>query len=102
MGGGRGAHTTVVPNKAEYVYLGGRWSNRLDVYETATGKVKEIGPLIGTVRPLTVNGKNTLAFTTATGFDGFQGSSLSTGNVLFTVSFGAVPRGFPYSPASPA
>jgi 6-phosphogluconolactonase (cycloisomerase 2 family) len=95
--GGSGAHNTVVSNDGRYVYLGGRNYNFLDVYETETGKVKEIGPLIGTVRPLTVNGPNTLAFTTATGFDGFQVSSISTGKVLFTVSFGEVPNGFPFT-----
>jgi hypothetical protein len=77
--------------------LGGRLSNDLDVYETATAKVKQIGPLTGSVRPFTVNGSNTLAFTTATNFDGFQVSSITTGKVLFTVSFGEVPQGFQFT-----
>jgi Ig domain of plant-specific actin-binding protein len=98
--GGSGAHNTVVSSNGQYVYLGGRLYNYLDVYETATGKVKEIGPLVGSVRPLTANGKNTLAYTTATGFDGFQISSVTTGKVLFTVSFGEVPSGFPFSAPS--
>jgi DNA-binding beta-propeller fold protein YncE len=95
--GGAGAHNTVVSSDGSYVYLDGRDYNFLDAYETATSKVKEIGPLIGTVRPFTVNGSNTLAFTTATGFDGFQVSSITTGKVLFTISFGPVPEGFPFS-----
>jgi hypothetical protein len=98
--GGAGAHNTVVSSDGRYVYLGGRSYSYLDVYETETGKVKEVGPLIGTVRPFTVNGSNTLAFTTATGFDGFQVSSLVSGTVLFTRSFGAVPSGFPFSAPS--
>jgi hypothetical protein len=98
--GGSGAHNTVASNDGRYVYLGGRTYNFLDVYETATGKVKEIGPLIGSVRPLTANGSNTLAFTTATNFDGFQVSSTTTGKILFTVSFGAVPKEFPFSAPS--
>jgi len=98
--GGSGAHNTVVSNDGRYVYLGGRLDNYLDVYETATGQVKKVGPLTGTVRPLTANGKNTLAFTTATGFDGFQVSSVTTGSLLFTVSFGEVPGGFPYTAPS--
>jgi hypothetical protein len=44
-----------------------------------------------------VNASNTLAFTTATEFDGFQVSSITTGKVLFTVSFGAVPKGFAFT-----
>jgi hypothetical protein len=38
--------------------------------------------------------------TTATEFDGFQVSSITTGKVLFTVSFGAVPAGFSFSAPS--
>jgi subtilisin family serine protease len=98
--GGAGPHNTVVSNDGRYVYLGGRARNYLDVYETATGKVKEIGPLIGTVRPLTVNGSNTLAFTTATNFDGFQVSSIATGKVLFTVPFAEGAHEFPFSAPS--
>jgi Ig domain of plant-specific actin-binding protein len=100
IAGGAGPHNTVVSPDGRYVYLGGRNYNYLDVYETATGAIKKLGPLVGTVRPLTANGKNTLAFTTATAFDGFQVSSVSSGKVLFTVSFGEVPGGFPYSAPS--
>ena len=95
--GGSGAHNTVVSNDGRYVYLGGREYNYLDVYDTANGTVRGIGPLVNTVRPFTVNGSNTLAFTTATEFDGFQVSSITTGKVLFTVSFGAVPKGFAFT-----
>jgi len=95
--GGAGAHNTVASNDGRYVYLGGREYNYLDVYDTATGKVRGVGPLVNTVRPFTVNGSNTLAFTTATDFDGFQASSITTGNVLFTVSFGPVPKGFAFT-----
>jgi hypothetical protein len=98
--GGSASHNTVASNDGRYVYLGGRNHNYLDVYDTATGLVKEVGPLIGGVRPFTVNGSNTLAFTTATGFDGFQVSQITTGKVLFTVSFGAVPKAFPFTAPS--
>jgi len=99
--GGSAAHDTIVSNNGRYVYLGGRDYNYLDVYETASGHIiKELGPLQNGVRPFTVNGSNTLAFTTATEFDGFQISSITTGKVLFTVSFGAVPKGFPFTTAS--
>jgi hypothetical protein len=95
--GGSGAHNTIASNDGRYVYLGGREYNYLDVYDTTTGNVRGIGPLVDTVRPFTVNGSNTLAFTTATDFDGFQVSSITTGSVLFTVSFGAVPEGFAFT-----
>jgi hypothetical protein len=98
--GGAGPHNTIASRDGRYVYLGGRNHNYLGVYETASGRVREIGPLKGGVRPFSVNGSNTIAFTTATGFDGFQVSSITTGKVLFTVSFGEVPGGFPYSAPS--
>jgi DNA-binding beta-propeller fold protein YncE len=98
--GGAGAHNTVVSHDGRYVYLGGRNYDYLDVYETETERVRQIGPLASGVRPFTVNGSNTIAFTTATGLDGFQVSSVVTGKVLFTVSFGPVPEGFPVSAPS--
>jgi DNA-binding beta-propeller fold protein YncE len=97
---GAGPHNTIASNDGRYVYLGGRSHNFLDVYDTTTGMVREIGPLMGGVRPFTVNGSNTLAFTTASEFDGFQVSSIATGRVMFTISFGPVPNGFPYSAPS--
>jgi hypothetical protein len=98
--GGSGAHNTIASNDGRYVYLGGREYDYLDVYDTATGAVRGVGPLKSGVRPFTVNAANTLAFTTATGFDGFQISSIATGKVLFTVSFGPVPQGFPITAPS--
>jgi hypothetical protein len=60
--------------------------------------------LSGTVRPFTINGSQTLAFTTATGYLGFQVSSISSGKVLYTVP---VTGPFPYTsgqagPSSPS
>jgi hypothetical protein len=95
--GGAAAHNTVASHDGRYVYLGGRNYNYLGVYDTATRQVHTVGPLVSGVRPFTVNGSNTLAFTTATGFDGFQVSSITTGGVLFTVQFAAVPSGFRFT-----
>jgi DNA-binding beta-propeller fold protein YncE len=54
-----------------------------------------VGPLNDPgVRPFTINGSQTLAFTTARSFLGFQVSSLATGKVLYTVP---VP-GFSFNP----
>jgi DNA-binding beta-propeller fold protein YncE len=101
--GGAGAHNTIVSLDGRYVYLGGRDWNYLDVANTATNQVvQRIGPLVGGVRPFTVNGTNTLAYTTATGFLGFQVSSITTGKVLYTVPIPGftLPGGFPLSAPS--
>lgn len=69
----------------------------LEVASTATNQVvRQIGPLnTPGVRPFTINGSQTLAFTTAISFLGFQVSSINTGKVLYTVP---VP-GFSLNPA---
>ncbi len=87
---GTGPHNTLVGLSGRRVYLGGRNYPYLDVGSTTTGRVVErVGPLRSGVRPFTVNGRETLAFTTATGFLGFQVSSLTSGRVLYTERFGS-------------
>ena len=95
--GPSGAHNTVMSLDGRHVYLGGRDNDHLYEVSTASDKVvKLIGPLQESVRPFTINGRETLAFTTATGFLGFQVSSITTGLVLYTESF----SGFSWEPAN--
>ena len=91
-------HNTIVGLDGKYVYLGGCGSPYLRVASTATNKVvRQIGPLNGPgVRPFTINGSQTLAFTTTRSHLGFQVSSIATGKVLFTAS----PPGFTWDPQS--
>ncbi|HEY4450506.1 MAG TPA: S8 family serine peptidase [Solirubrobacteraceae bacterium] len=106
ISGGAAPHNTIVSLNGEHVYMGGRNSSYLTVANTSTDQItKQIGPLLnGGVRPFTINGKETLAFTTATGFLGFQVSSITTGQVLYTVP---ITGNFPYTagqagPSSPS
>jgi hypothetical protein len=87
---GAGPHNTVMSADGKTLLLGTRNYNFVSIYDTQTGKLQpEIGPLVGGVRPLTINGSDSVAFTTATGFDGFQVESLTPpGSVLYTESFG--------------
>jgi len=79
------------------VYMGPRNDNYLYLASTTTNRtVRKVGPLVSGVRPFTVNGRETLAFTTATGFLGFQVSNLKTGRVLYTVPV----TGFPWNPST--
>jgi DNA-binding beta-propeller fold protein YncE len=94
---GAGAHNTVMSLDGRDVYLGGREHNYLEVADTASGRmIKNIGPLRSGVRPFTINGRQTLAYTTATGFLGFQVSSITSGKVLYTQAF----PGFGWNPSS--
>jgi DNA-binding beta-propeller fold protein YncE len=98
INGGIDPHNTVIGASGRWVYLGGAHTSFLDVASTASDRVlRQVGPLRGGVRPFTINGRETLAFTTATGFLGFQVSSLTTGRVLYTRTFGAH---FGYNPAT--
>jgi len=95
--GGAGAHNTVISLDGRHVFLGGRDHNYLEMADTASSRViKSIGPLRSGVRPFTINGRQTLAFTTATGFLGFQVSSIASGRVLYTQTF----PGFSWNPGN--
>ncbi len=99
INGGLGPHNTIVSLSGTHVYLGSRNYNYLEVADTTTNQViRKIGPLYSGVRPFTINGKETLAFTTATGFLGFQISDITTGRVLYTVPF----KGFSWDGRGPS
>jgi hypothetical protein len=88
---GPGPHNTIVSPDGRDVYLGPRNSRYLFVASTRTDRViRRVGPLLPGVRPFTVDVARGLAYTTATGFLGFQVSSLRSGRVLYTVPI----RGF--------
>jgi DNA-binding beta-propeller fold protein YncE len=93
---GAGAHNTIIARDGRFLYLAGVSYPYLDVASTATNRVvRKLGPLNGPgVRPFTINGSQTLAFTTATSFLGFQVSSIVTGKVLYTVPI----PGFTFDP----
>jgi Fibronectin type III domain len=97
VNGGSAPHNTIVSLNGKDVFMGGRDASYLTMADTTTNAVvRQIGPLLsGTVRPFTINGKATLAFTTATGFLGFQVSDITTGKVLYTVP---IQGNFPYTP----
>jgi WD40 repeat protein len=98
---GTGPHDGVMSADGKLLLLGNRNSLHVGVYNTVTSLQPQIGLLVGGVRPLTINGSDNRVFTTSTGFDGFQVSSTEgIAAVLYTVSFGEIPFGFPFSTAS--
>jgi hypothetical protein len=88
---GTNGHNTVGSLDGTQVYLGGRSGANddfLHVVNVATNQViLNAGPTVNGVRPFTVNGKHTLVFTTSTHTCGFQVLSLTTGQVVATVTF---------------
>ena len=88
---GTDGHNTIVSLDGTQAYLTGYTDNNFDyahVVNTATNQVTlNAGPTINGIRPFTINGKHTLMFTTSSSTCGFQVLSLTSGNVLYTVSF---------------
>jgi hypothetical protein len=91
----KGPHDTVTSADGSLILLGGHYYNRLPIYSSAKGAVQlYVGPLAGGVRPLTIDGLDSAVFTTASGFDGFQVSSVKTGEVFYTENFAGSCSGF--------
>lgn len=88
---GRSPHDTVVGASGQHVFLGGASARYL--YEADADPpwkvIGRIGPLrpggVTGIRPFTINAQDTLAFTTADRYLGFQVSDVATGRVLYTV-----------------
>jgi DNA-binding beta-propeller fold protein YncE len=85
---GEGPHDGVMSADGRVLLLGDRNFSKLSVYDTRSARiVEQIGPLRGGVRPNSINGADTVAFTAATGFDGFQVESITRGSVLYSERF---------------
>ncbi|MCW3027299.1 MAG: hypothetical protein JWN81_510 [Solirubrobacterales bacterium] len=98
-----GPHNTVLSADGKLLLLGGRAHRGLPVYDAQTLKLQvQVGPMVNTVRPLTVNGSDSISFTTATEFDGFQVGCITCPGapLLYTESFGLLPARFPFTTAS--
>ena len=98
---GRSPHDTVVGASGRHVFLGGASARYL--YEADADRpwkvIGRMGPLmpggVAGIRPFTIDAHDTLAFTTANRYLGFQISDVATGRVLYTVpvpGFSVPPR----------
>ena len=84
--GSRGPHNTIVNSSGTHIYLGGRMDTYAEAASSASDAVYlKAGPLQNTMRPFTINGKETLLYTSVTGFLGFQVVDLAKKAVLYTV-----------------
>lgn len=88
-GGGQRQHNTVTSISGAHVYLGNIEDDHLIQIDAHTYRItKRIGPLLYGLRPMTINGNETFAFTTATDHLGFQVSDITSGQVLYTIDIG--------------
>jgi hypothetical protein len=81
-----GAHNTVVGLDGRFAYMGGLKSPFLFVADAKRHEVvKKVGPLGGSVRPFTVNGRQSVAFVCVNGLLGFEVADLNTGKLLHRI-----------------
>ena len=81
-----GAHNTVFGPSGKRVYLAGLKSSWLNVAQTSDHSLTTpVGPFSNSIRPLTVNGSETLCFVNVNGLIGFEVGDLKTGKMLHRV-----------------
>lgn len=105
ISGGAGPHNTATSASGAHVYMAGRTNSNQYLYAADTmtyAQYRKIGPLLRGVRPFTINGTETFAFTTASNFLGFQISNIgSPGSVSYTIDvLQLIPGWVNNSPAS--
>ena len=89
-----GAHNTVYGSDGTRAYLAGLRSPWLTVADTEKHSIAQrIGPFSNSVRPFTVNGKQTLCFVNVNDLLGFEIGDLRTGKVLHRVEVKGFSKG---------
>ncbi len=80
------AHNTVYGRDGKHVYLAGLRSPLLTVAKTSTHTAaRTVGPFSNSIRPFTVNGRQTLAFVNVNGLLGFEIGDIQSGKMLHRV-----------------
>ncbi|MGC1273172.1 MAG: hypothetical protein WBC44_05655 [Planctomycetaceae bacterium] len=81
-----GAHNTVYGLDGKQAYLAGLRSPLLSIADTSTHTIsKTVGPFSASVRPFTVNGRQTLCFVNVNDLLGFEVGDIRTGRKLHRV-----------------
>ncbi len=89
-----GAHNTVYGLDGKHVYMAGLRSPLLTVAETTTHTAsKTVGPFSASIRPFTVNGKQTLCFVCLNELLGFEVGNITTGEKLHRVEVAGFQKG---------
>jgi DNA-binding beta-propeller fold protein YncE len=89
-----GSHNTIVGPNAKEAYLAGLNSPFLTVADTQTYQViRSVGPFAASIRPFTVNGRQTLCFVNVNALLGFEVGDLTTGRKLHRVEVKGFAKG---------
>lgn len=89
-----GAHNTVFGLNGKEVYLAGLRSPYLTVVNAQKpAETRQVGPFSASIRPFTVNGKQTLCFVNVNDLLGFEIGDLKTGKMLHRVEVSGFQKG---------
>ncbi|MSR31737.1 MAG: hypothetical protein EXR99_09555 [Gemmataceae bacterium] len=89
-----GAHNTVCGLDGKFMYLAGLRSPYLSVADTASHKVvKRVGPFSASIRPFTVNGKQTRCYVNVNELLGFEVGDIETGKKIAEVKVEGFKKG---------
>ena len=89
-----GAHNTVVGLKGNEAYLAGLKSPLLTVADTVSRRaIRTVGPFSASIRPFTVNGRQTLCFVNVNELLGFELGDLASGRKLYRVEVAGFKKG---------
>jgi DNA-binding beta-propeller fold protein YncE len=89
-----GAHNTIYGASGRHVYLAGLRSPTLSIADTNTHTVSGgVGPFSASVRPFTINAKETLCFVNVNDLLGFEIGDIKTGKVLHQVKVTGYEKG---------
>lgn len=81
-----GAHNTLYGRDGAQVYLAGLKSSYLTIADTRTHTAtRQVGPFSASIRPFTINGRQTLCFVNVNELLGFEVGDLTTGKKLHRV-----------------
>lgn len=89
-----GSHNTLIGVRGDEAYLAGLNSPFLTVAATSTHAVlRTVGPFAASIRPFTVNGRQTLCFVNVNGLLGFEVGDMATGRKRFRVEVSGFEKG---------
>ena len=89
-----GAHNTIAGLGGKNAYLAGLKSPFLTVVDTASHRaVRTVGPFAASIRPFTVNGRETLCFVNVNELLGFEVGDLASGQKLHRIEVAGFTKG---------
>ncbi|MEX0677257.1 MAG: hypothetical protein WD063_09290 [Pirellulales bacterium] len=88
-----GAHNTVCGLSSKSAYLAGLKSPLLTIADTSDHSVRTVGPFSASIRPFTVDGRETRCYVTVNELLGFEIGDLRSGQKLYSVAVHGFEKG---------